>query len=60
MKALFTRKDAKDWLDVIRIQIKNFKNFNAYEVSKIPSEHQTVSTKSVVTRNVRKDEHHMI
>lgn len=50
MSDVLLRKDAKKWLDAIETELKSLKSFNAYEVVKIPKEHQVVSTRFVFTK----------
>lgn len=50
LKDASTKQDAKIWLNAITVGMKDLENFNAYEVVKIPTEHQTVSTRFVFAK----------
>ena len=44
------RHDSKKWLAAIDLESKGLQNFKAFEVVKIPTEHQVVSTRFLLTK----------
>ena len=50
MRNVYPMKDAEKCLTAIQTELNSLKNFKAYEVVKIPNEHQVVSTRFVFTK----------
>ena len=50
MRDVYSMKDAENWLSAIQTELNSLKSFKAYEVVKIPTEHQVVSTRFVFTK----------
>lgn len=44
------RKDSQKWIAAVDFELKSLQNFKAYEVVKIPKNHQVVSTRFVFTK----------
>lgn len=50
MQEASNRSDAKEWIDAVQREMKSLQSFKAYEIVKIPEEHQVVSTRFVFNK----------